>query len=1660
MAEPTVATAAVSPPSPSSPSHNVASNHESSDVGSSSPASPDDYMKPQQHDVLQQVRGLELPSEQQQQGNNSLLPPPERKKYTTTSSSDASTASSTDPPTIYASTGTGSNSSLNNTPNDSHHSTTTPTELFASTSNKANNTNKQQQASSTSSGSRSKKFQFYVPTATGDAHTAQQQLGSSNRSGGGSSISDLDIIAEDYTAQQAAEQGGGVGGGQKKIKGIDPPEIEPPTANHMDTSNLSVGMSGSAESAYKARSRLIQLQHRGGHNQGNSGSGGKKQKQQQKQQQQKSSSQSQSHSQRSGNNNRTVAGGGSDEDDDDDYPLVTNIDPVESDDDNDDDTNEQQQRQSRRYSSPPEGTRSPNTIDASYMNNYPSSAPQRPSHKLPPQQLMQYLHAGGRGSFSGRQGQQQGGQQQQFPPPGSGQPGMQQQQQGPGGGNNNVNIFPNMPLSNSLSQQMQQQQLHDSSMQHLPQRHQQPHIQQQQQQQQQQKQYSQRKQQPSQKLHRSLQPTQNNPQYRNLGEGGGSLQQPRRQSDDPYLIYSDGIDLLEKAASSSNVPRDEVDTLNDGISYLRNLEKEMATTGTGDITPSSAQQIMMEEQELIQAYAPKHSPRKKKTVPPPPPPPNHSYNKVQLVPTKRSQQHRPPPKIKSDAGASGSSSSGNRSRSNSLGDEMEKLAMAINNSNNSQQQQQKYRPPPPRNKPPPDHQHPASPTNIRKRPVITAASALDYVMSASPMDYHHTIDNDDDNNGVDDAAANINNDDDVDDLKTSQESPRAQEVSSYIDAIMNEDGGTDAIANITKSEELLNVLVDDLVDDDSSSDSLGYDTDHDEEFERQSSLSMHAEDKFLNPSGNNNSSSRYAEDKQGLSMSIDRLERLTLNSSPRQTTANSSSSSMHASDPSFHLRKGTKKKGSTSNLHDDMPRKSSMDPPENEIDSNNNSMNNDHEMSMEDHEHSEGLSPSVLPMRTMNERLYAVEAVIPTPTRYDDEYADDVDSFDQAMPRMDGSATTSSHALGPRSQRPGGITGVVLDVSDKQRRQDTVMMERERRLSGSPLESSSSQSSTTTTTSDEDDENTPQSALGDDHHPLDTMSFGNRQAASLMMKLCSHLLPVGLINDFDARTDSSLSSLLIQNKSMLEWDDEDPDEPGYVVHRLTNSQLVSVENAFEKMVSAIERSSVTHVRNGSNNDNFERDLEEAEMILDQEEKRYESEVIKKKSSIGSSSTKASDSSKNKVDNGTELQLKQRQHSRDSVPDFPGIYPPGKGKAGEMECFYLPIITKSEKTGFEPTKDLVLNPGSVFANNYLVQSELGSAAFSTAYRCLDLSSEEDEDGYQDEVCLKVIKNTKDYFDQSLDEIKILQLLKDTGRVQENNIVEMKSFFYHREHLVIVTELLRQNLYEFGKSILESRGPLYFTRLRLSHITRQCLIALKFVHDLGLMHCDIKPENILLSSYSRALVKVIDFGSSSFVTDRQSSYIQSRSYRAPEVILGLPYDGKIDIWSLGCVVAEMYTNEVTFQNDSELSMLSRIEAICGPFPRHMIANGRNSHRIFTDSGLIYEKISSDEVDDEERLSHCSSDDDADKSLYNVYQPKMTTVAARLGFDEDFMDQPKLSEDDKKRALFVDFVSKLLTVDPDSRPSAAEALNHPWITSSLALSEDDIKYGPERI
>ncbi|MGB1101431.1 MAG: protein kinase domain-containing protein, partial [Pontimonas sp.] len=102
------------------------------------------------------------------------------------------------------------------------------------------------------------------------------------------------------------------------------------------------------------------------------------------------------------------------------------------------------------------------------------------------------------------------------------------------------------------------------------------------------------------------------------------------------------------------------------------------------------------------------------------------------------------------------------------------------------------------------------------------------------------------------------------------------------------------------------------------------------------------------------------------------------------------------------------------------------------------------------------------------------------------------------------------------------------------------------------------------------------------------------------------------------------------------------------------------------------------------------------------------------------------------------------------------------------------------------------------------------------------------------------------------------------------------------------------------------------LLLRKFTYQLLLALTYLAkpELDIIHCDLKPENILLRQPHRSAIKLIDFGSSCKSKDRLYTYIQSRFYRSPEVILGLPYSKAIDMWSLGCVLVEMTTGSPLF------------------------------------------------------------------------------------------------------------------------------------------------------
>ncbi|KAL0215467.1 hypothetical protein P9112_007651 [Eukaryota sp. TZLM1-RC] len=347
---------------------------------------------------------------------------------------------------------------------------------------------------------------------------------------------------------------------------------------------------------------------------------------------------------------------------------------------------------------------------------------------------------------------------------------------------------------------------------------------------------------------------------------------------------------------------------------------------------------------------------------------------------------------------------------------------------------------------------------------------------------------------------------------------------------------------------------------------------------------------------------------------------------------------------------------------------------------------------------------------------------------------------------------------------------------------------------------------------------------------------------------------------------------------------------------------------------------------------------------------------------------------------------------------------------DLEVFSLPIYHKRNQTGFETDRELSLSENEVIAGRYVIIDSLGSAAFSYAIQAQDLTNGE-------EVCLKVIKNSKDYFDQSLDEIKLLALLNKHDPLDKFNVVKLLDFFYYREHLFLVFELLKENLYEafkfnkFHEVIEEHRDP-YFTLPTIQRIAHQALVALDYCHGLGIIHSDIKPENILIQSYSQVLIKVVDFGSSCFTHDHLSSYVQSRSYRAPEVLLGLPYNTKIDIWSLACVLAELWTGEVLFLNSTIQTLLSRIISIVGPIPKHMIYKSKYGNRYFTSDLWLYERVRTD----------------LGLNEFHCLLPRKSSLSQRLRCTDSH---------------FIDFLQYLFTIDPKERPSAREALDHPFFS-----------------
>ncbi|VEU21170.1 DEKNAAC102053 [Brettanomyces naardenensis] len=282
-----------------------------------------------------------------------------------------------------------------------------------------------------------------------------------------------------------------------------------------------------------------------------------------------------------------------------------------------------------------------------------------------------------------------------------------------------------------------------------------------------------------------------------------------------------------------------------------------------------------------------------------------------------------------------------------------------------------------------------------------------------------------------------------------------------------------------------------------------------------------------------------------------------------------------------------------------------------------------------------------------------------------------------------------------------------------------------------------------------------------------------------------------------------------------------------------------------------------------------------------------------------------------------------------------IYFTGRNKTDKVKA-----DPKSFKTNFgfdDNDKYYRCVPGDHIQYRYEICQQMGKGTFGSV-----ISARDHKSGRV--VALKIVKNHMEWSLQAVNEVKFLKKFSELG---SRNIIRYYDHFHFRSHMCIATELLSVNLFQ----LIEATK---FKGFGLSLVRRFCvdiLQGLKYIHDAGSIHCDMKPENLMLafdSGKQRFYLKIIDFGSSCSTDQLAFSYLQSRYYRAPEVCLGARYNEKIDIWSFGAIVVELFVGMPIFQCQDEYALLDEFLNYFGPPPRDYIKQLRQE---LVDEGPIH-------------------------------------------------------------------------------------------------------------
>jgi cyclin-dependent kinase-like len=219
------------------------------------------------------------------------------------------------------------------------------------------------------------------------------------------------------------------------------------------------------------------------------------------------------------------------------------------------------------------------------------------------------------------------------------------------------------------------------------------------------------------------------------------------------------------------------------------------------------------------------------------------------------------------------------------------------------------------------------------------------------------------------------------------------------------------------------------------------------------------------------------------------------------------------------------------------------------------------------------------------------------------------------------------------------------------------------------------------------------------------------------------------------------------------------------------------------------------------------------------------------------------------------------------------------------------------------------------SRYEILGMVGEGAYGIVYKCKDKKNGEF-------VALKKFKEEEDEIVKKTmsRELKVLQILK------HENIVEFKEFFKMKGHLYLVFEYVDKNLLELLQEHPKGLDPGLIKKL----IYQMCK-SVKYLHDLNIVHRDVKPENLLVNEQNK--LKLCDFGFARVIKntkEKLTDYVATRWYRSPELLITTGYYGpEVDYWAIGCIMGELADGDPLFPGENEIDQLNVIQKIIGRF-----------------------------------------------------------------------------------------------------------------------------------